>query len=384
MTDAAFRASSKRNHVSLALIMLCNFSAALAFGLLQPVLAIQMEQSGHSSAMIGVVVSIWSLAIIVGSPFYPQIIYRLGVKPSLVSGLAVTASLILLFPLSRDPIVWALFQFLLGLTFGHFWIVSEAWINALATSERRGLTTSIYVVSIALGGSLGPLLIRVIGYEGMAPFLLCSASLVLGAAPVFFVANLPQLDRDKPSRFRTIVGAFPMILILGLVAGFTDQGPTGLLSTYILKAGHNVEVVTLALFILGLSRVLFIIPLGIFADRTSHRLALIVSSLLCILLVLLLPVTHSQPLKLFALLFLLGALLDAFYALSLAELGSRYMGSQLASANTVFVMLHSIGSFGGSIGLGQSMDTFGTLGYSLFIVIVVALLPLGYFTLGKR
>ena len=157
--------SESKNISSLAVIMLCNLSAAMAFGLLQPVLTIRMEQAGQSSAMIGVVVSVWSLAIIVGGPLYPKIIYKLGIKPSLVSGLALTGCLILLFPLSNNPFVWALFQFLLGLAFGHFWVVSEAWLNTLASDERRGLTASLYIVSLALGGSIGPLLINLVGYQ---------------------------------------------------------------------------------------------------------------------------------------------------------------------------------------------------------------------------
>ena len=369
---------------SLAIIMLCNLSAAMAFGLLQPVLTIRMEQAGQSSAMMGVVVSAWSLAIIVGGPFYPKIIYKLGVKPSLVSGLALTGTLILLFPFSNNPFVWASFQFLLGLAFGHFWVVSEAWLNTLAKGERRGLTTSLYVVSLAIGGSIGPLLINLVGYEGFAPFILCSAILILGATPLFFLASPPSLNEEEPPRFRLIIAAFPMILVLGLVAGFTDQAPTGLLPAYILKAGFDVTFVTLALFAVGLGKLLFVIPIGLLADYASPRLALVLSSSLCIALVLALPATHGHPYYLLTILFLFGALLDAFYALSLAQLGTSYRGVELASANTVFVMLHSFGSFGGSLGLGLSMDTFGTNGYSLFIAMIVVLLPIGYVLLRQR
>lgn len=376
--------SESKNISSLAVIMLCNLSAAMAFGLLQPVLTIRMEQAGQSSAMIGVVVSVWSLAIIVGGPLYPKIIYKLGIKPSLVSGLALTGCLILLFPLSNNPFVWALFQFLLGLAFGHFWVVSEAWLNTLASDERRGLTASLYIVSLALGGSIGPLLINLVGYQGLSPFILCSAILILGTTPVFFLADPPDLDAEEPPRFRSIIAAFPMILILGLVAGFTDQAPAGLLPAYILKAGFDVELVTAALFMVGFGRLLFIIPIGILADYASPRLALILSSSLCIALVLALPATLGHSLYLLAILFLLGALLDAFYALCLAVLGARYRGAELASANTVFVMLHSFGSFGGSFGLGLSMDTFGINGYSFFIAMIVALLPTGYLLLRQR
>lgn len=374
----------RKNISTLVVIMLCNFSAAMAFGLLQPVLSIRMEQAGQSSAMIGVVVSVWSLAIIVGGPLYPKIIYKFGVKPSLVSGLVLTGCLILLFSISNNPVIWMLFQFLLGLAFGHFWVVSEAWLNTVASDERRGLTTSLYIVSLALGGSVGPLLINFFGYQGFSPFILCSVILILGTAPVFFLENPPELDAEEPPRFRLIIAAFPMILILGLVAGFTDQAPAGLLPAYILKAGFNIDLVTTALFMVGLGRLLFIIPIGMLADYASPRIALILSSLLCISLVLVLPATLGHPLYLLAILFLLGALLDAFYALCLAVLGKRYRGAQLASANTVFVMLHSFGSFGGSFGLGLSMDAFGVSGYSIFIASIVVLIPAGYLLLRQH
>lgn len=53
---------------------------------------------------------------------------------------------------------------------------------------------------------------------------------------------------------------------------------------------------------------------------------------------------------------------DVFYALGVALIGTRFANHELAAANTVFVVLHSMGGFGGSVLVGWAMDATGPVG----------------------
>jgi len=139
-------------------VIASNGIAAIAYGLLQPVLTLRMAHAGHSDLVIGAVASAWALGIVAGSPFYARIIRRFGPKPSLLLGLMTAGILMLLFTTTHHVAAWGLLQCIQGLAFGHFWVLSESLINTLVDPKARGRVAGLYVTVLGLGGALGPLL----------------------------------------------------------------------------------------------------------------------------------------------------------------------------------------------------------------------------------
>ena len=62
---------------------------------------------------------------------------------------------------------------------------------------------------------------------------------------------------------------------------------------------------------------------------------------------LLLPVSTGNAWSFFAVLFVCGGVVAAFYSVGLALLEGSYSGSKLANANAAFVMLYSAGRLAG-------------------------------------
>ena len=58
------------------------------------------------------------------------------------------------------------------------WIVSEIWMNALATAHDRSRLMGVYATMLAAGFTLGPLAVRVTGLEGWQPFAIVAAGIV--------------------------------------------------------------------------------------------------------------------------------------------------------------------------------------------------------------
>lgn len=121
-------------------------------------------------------------------------------------GLLATGTRMVLFPFVHDAVAWAFFQFLQGLAFGHSWVLSEAWINGMARAESRARTIAVYVTVLGLGASLGPLLVNLVGETGVLPFVTCSALLMLGSAPLFFLRGIePECEEPAPPRVRKVI-----------------------------------------------------------------------------------------------------------------------------------------------------------------------------------
>jgi predicted MFS family arabinose efflux permease len=363
--------------MSLCAIIISNGFAAAAFALLQPVMSLRLGASGTPATIIGVVVSVWSIGIIAGSPFYSEIIHRLGALPSLFFGLIATGVLIFLFPIFPNWIAWAIFQFMLGLMFGHFWVLSEAWINVVANPDYRARTIAFYVMALIAGGSIGPLVLEFVDAKNDFAFYICAAMLIVGCVPLFVLRNIePDIDEEQPPQMFSIIKRMPVLLIVALVAGFIDQAPSGMLSIYIFKETGTGSLIPVLLMCIGLGRAAFILPIGYFADKFSNMKVLLISSVLCMTLACMVPFALNKSMILLALFFLWGATFDAFYALGIALIGEQCKNSEVAVANTAFVVLHSIGGFGGTALVGLSMDRLGNIGYVVSIAAIVALLPL--------
>jgi predicted MFS family arabinose efflux permease len=88
----------------------------------------------------------------------------------------------------------------------------------------------------------------------------------------------------------------------------------------------------------------------------------------------LLPFLGEVGPLLWLLLFLWGGLLFAVYTVALGLLGDRFPPAHLAAANTVFVMVYNIGSFGGPVAAGAAMDLWSADGMAATIGIAAALL----------
>ncbi|SBP87591.1 MFS transporter [Thiomonas delicata] len=361
---------SAAHRAALAGVIASNGVAAMAYGLLQPVLTIRLAHADHSDLVIGAVASAWALGIVAGSPFYARIIRRFGRKPSLLFGLFSAGMLMLLFTTTSQVMVWGLLQCIQGLAFGHFWVLSESLINTWVAPSVRGRVASLYVTVLGVCGALGPLWINVIGTGGVLPFVTCAALLGVAATPLLWMQDSETRTEEAqqpPRHAAAILMAFPGLIVLGFAAGFADHGPQSLLPPFALDMGATVHAVSLMLFAMALGRALFVVPIGILADRSSLERVLAACAATTAVLVVGVYLLWSHVWVALILWFILGALFDAFYALGMTWIGHFVPAPDLPVANTAFVVLHSLGGFGGTTLLGAVMDWWGPVGYPLAI-----------------
>lgn len=373
------------HRAALVRVIAGNGIAAVAYGLLQPVLTIRMAHAGHSDVVIGSVASAWALGIVAGSPFYARIIQRFGPKPSLLLGLFSAGILMLLFTTTSRVVAWGLLQCIQGMAFGHFWVLSESLINTWATPARRGRVAGLYVTVSGVGGALGPLLMNGIGTGGVLPFITCAALLAAAAIPLLWMQGAAARWEGfrQPTRHAgAILMASPGLIALGLAAGFADHGPQSLLPPFALNMGATVHAVSMMLFAMALGRALFVVPIGMLADRSSTERILALCAGATAVLIIGVYLLWAHAWVALALWFVLGAMFDAFYALGMTWIGHRVPASDLPAANTAFVVLHSLGGFGGAALLGAVMDWWGPAGYPIAISVFAAAVALLWMRVG--
>lgn len=367
---------------SLAAIIGMITVVGLVFGLTGPLLNLHLEHQGHSGRLIGLNGAMTALGALVFTPFIPAVAARAGAFRLLFTTLAATALLLVAYKLLDDYRVWFLLRFMMGIAVVVPFLVSEIWINQIATPQNRGRMLGLYGASISAGFGAGPLLMQVTGVEGWTPFL-CGAGLVLAAMAAISLAkdDRPYLDRQGSGSPLRYFRLSPLAILAGLMYGAIETGIFGLLPVYGVRSGFDVGTAAAQLSVIAAGNILLQYPVGWLADKTNPRRVLAMCAAVGVLGGALLPALKDSWLM-WPLLFVWGGTITGMYTVALTMLGQKYTGLALASANAALIFAYNVGAMGGPPMLGQAMDlvdpdgmVYGLGAFFLVFLIANAVVP---------
>lgn len=357
----------------LVAVLASMLAVGLTFGTSIPLIALLLEQRGVPSALIGLNSSMSLLATVLLSPLMPPLVQRIGTLPALLGGIVVIVTGYLLMPIFNSLPSWFVLRFMIGVGMAVHWVVSETWLNAAAPPARRGLYAGIYATLMGMGFALGPSLLTVIDLSGWTPFLVVSAFILAAGIPLLLaIGAVPVLDISVESGKWSALRIAPTIYAAIFVSGLVDTSILSLLPIYGLRHGlmQNDAVILLSVTVAG--TVVFQMPLGWLADRVGTRGLLLVSGVIGMAGALTVPAVLGMPGLLWPTLFVWGGVVAGLYTIGLTELGHRFTGGTLASANALFVMVYCIGSLVGPTLSGIMMDLAGPPGFPWTIAAVFA------------
>ena len=357
--------NARERRRSLAAIVGSVFGVGVAYGALIPLLSLRLEAAGVDSVLIGLQGAMFPLATLVIGAFIPSLVSRVPLLAVLYASLAVAALCALLFPVFPTLAAWCVLRFVMGSAGTVHWILSEIWMNALATARDRSRLMGIYATMLAAGFAAGPLIVRATGIEGAMPFAAVAVGILIAALPLPLArARVPVLPARHGFGLRSLLEREPGVLLAALMAGLLDAAVIVFLPLYAVRSGYvpGDAVTLVAWFMAG--NLVFQIPLGWWADRSDRWRVLRLCVACSLVGALLLPVLAPggwlpSPKLLAAVLFVWGGTSFGLYTLSLAVLGERCKLAELAAANTLFVMVYEIGGVGGPLLVGAAMDLVG-------------------------
>jgi MFS family permease len=350
--------SGTSRRLTLAAILSSSLGVGLIFGFQPPLIAMALSRAGSSALAIGAVTAASLIAVILCGPLYPRLIGQLGLKRSVIIGIATGALALACMPAASGIAPWMGFRFVTGCVLGLSWIGSEIWLNTVSGDAERGTVMGIYGTVFSVGIVGGPVLLEFTGTEGWRPFLVGAACLLATLLPVTML-KATRADRAVRAPLVDLVRAVrvaPIVMLAAVVAGLVESADLALLPLYGLNAGMQERAALFLVTVFMAGNVVLQMPIGLLADRFGRRAVLAGCAVASALGPLLLPVCLDAPVWLGLLLFLWGGTLYAFYSQGMALLGERFPAAQLAAANTVFVMVYCAGGvIGPSLG-GFAMD----------------------------
>jgi MFS family permease len=348
---------------SLVAVIASVFGVGVAVGALVPLMSIVLEARGVGTVLIGVNSAMLPLAVLLVTPFLPRVAARLGTMASMLLALAVTVVAVLLLPIFPQLWAWFVLRFVIGAAMAMQWLVSETWMNLVATERTRGTVMGAYATVLAGGFALGPVLLQVTGTEGILPFVAAAAALASSALPLALgIGIAPPLVLHRARSMLQILWVAPVALAAALAGGLTDAGIFVLLPLYGLRLGLPESTSVLLLTSFAAGTLALQVPIGWIADRTSRLPVLTICAAVGVAGAMLLPFALGHPVLLWPLLFIWGGTVFGLYTVGLSLLAQSVPASQFALANGAFIMIYELGSLTGPVIGGAAMDLVGPQG----------------------
>jgi len=296
----------------------------------------------------------------------------------------VAAVMLVALGLFQDIYLWFPLRFMLGATAAILWSASEAVINELAEDNWRGRIIGIYGSAGAAGFALGPLILIMTGTDGLLPFVVTAALVIVAGIPLFWLHNEPDADTDGGhARLRRIFRIVPHIMLLNLTYAAAIEAFIAFFPLFGIHIGLGEARSLSLLTTFALGGVFLQLPLGWLADH-MHRHKLLLS---CIVLTMIgffvLPEMITMPVAGPVFAFTLGGVEGMIYALGVILLGQQFRGAELAAASVLYTGMWGAGTMIGPLLVGAGMDMLGDASMSkLIAAIYLCYLPVFFWSVN--
>ena len=362
---------------SLTAAILCAALAGAGFGLLMPLVSLNLEAMTGSGAVVGGNATAAAISTIVMTPLIPFLFSRLPPRAAMAGASAFTGLGIAAFPVLPDVYAWWVLRFVTGCAVTIIFVGSETWINQLARPESRASLLAVYATVLSAGFGSGGLILAALGAEGYAPWLAGAAIFLAGALPVALLRGPGLVPPDAgDAGLKALIGAArlaPPAILAGLVFGAMETAVYTLVPVYAERLGFAAATVGVIVAAAAMGGIALQIPVGRFADRAGRLTTLRAVAAGGIVLPLLAALAGANLALLLPLVFLFAGLSSAFYTLGLALIGERVQAGALAAANAAFIFAYGLGSLIGPPAMGAAMDGFDPFGLMIAFSALAAL-----------
>ncbi|HEX9448898.1 MAG TPA: MFS transporter [Dongiaceae bacterium] len=370
--------TQRQRQMILAGLFASIFTFGTAFGGLVPWMALVLEGRGTGSLWIGAVAAANSLGVMLAAPFVTRLVGRFGTAPAMIASAIITLVATALLPVMTNVPAWFLLRLLSGLAGAVPWVVSETWINIVAGEQHRNRVFALYGALIAIGFATGPIILTLVGTEGLAAIGCFIALTIVSAIPMVMMwRHMPKLDHASDHNLLRVFRVVPALLAAAFLSGALDAALFSFLPIWGLATGLDKQfaLTLLSIFIAG--NILMQFPLGWVADKIGPRSVMLGCAATCLLGPVAVVLSLGQPVLQALAFFIWGGSVWGAYTVALAAMGRYFTGGALAVANAAFVMVYTFANIIGPPIAGYAFDTWrphGLMVVSFAVALIFALI----------
>lgn len=304
----------------------------LTYGLSAPLLALSLAQQGFGQSFIGANAAMHAVGVLAVAPLLPGLAWRTGPKLPIAAALLAAAATLALFPVMPSIWLWFPLRIALGAAAETLFVMSETWLNQLSDEVTRARTMAIYTAALSLGFALGPVILTVVGTEGLVPYLLGGGIALLALLSIAMPwVRTPVFERPTHPNPLRYISLAPVAIGATLVNAALETAGMSFLPLYAMQSGWAEGPATLLLSVLLLGAIVLQLPIGWLGDRMDRGRLVIGLGLASMVGALIWPLVLRTPFLAYPLLFVWGGLFVGIYTIMMAVVGSRFHGGDLVS-----------------------------------------------------
>jgi MFS family permease len=339
----------------------------IAFGLTFPLLSLLLERRGVPAWIIGLNAAMSPLGIIIAGPVIPAAVRYLGARRIGYLTMFAMAALLMGFFIFPSLAAWFILRFVFGMMSGTLYTLSEAWIVHFAEGPRRGQILGLYTSVASITFSAGPLIIPYVDVEGVAPWILGSAMILMAGIPLLFLKAGDEFRPDKGQSVAGFVRRAPFLLFAVLTLTTFDAVMLAFYIIYGLRSGLSLEIASSALGVAIAGNAVLQFPIGMLTDRWGPISVMWLATLVSMAMSALLPFTITT-IAIWPVAFIAGAAAFAIYTAALAVLGDEFKGSELIAGSAAFAATWGVGGIAGPPIVGAAIDAVGIQALPVFLI----------------
>jgi MFS family permease len=366
------------------------FVSGFAQGMLLPLLAILLEEVGVSSSLNGLSASAFYIGILVISPFIEKPLHKFGYKRLIVTGIALTAVSLLIFPIWQAIWFWFILRLIIGIGDHIFHFATQVWLTSMSVEGKRGRNISIYGLSFGLGFGVGPIMTKLIEIHPALPFVVATVLCVLA------LFLLIKIDNEYPENITTVdvqstwqrYGKVFRLSWPGLLGtfgyGFIETTVHSNFPVYAVRQGLGVDAVSILLPAFAIGALLFQVPLGLLSDRLGRKPILVTSLLIGGISFLLMTINTS--LVYLAVMFLIsGLFLGSLFSMGITFMADLLPRELLPAGNILAGICFSLGSIFGPLigGLAIQVLKEGSIFFTIGGMMIILFVLVSFFNPSK-
>jgi len=349
------------------------FLSGISMGMFNPFISTLMAQHQVDDVWIGANSTVYFLAIALGTPLVAKMLRQIGIRRTMMLGLALMAVSAPLFAMTTQLSLWFVIRAVMGIASCLYLVCGQTGLNYFCHDSNRAIVSGLHAITFSFGFGIGPVIGSVL-YNASPQLSFSLGSILVLSGIVVVWIGLPERFIVFQSSSRTGIFKKLTLPLHGAFAyGFTISTLVSLYPVYLLRQNYSVNQIgyTFSLFVVG--GLLATIPITHFADRFSRVKLLFCCVCIALFCFLSLSLVENSIAKQICT-FIAGASVSPIFPLALALIGEKLSRDELSSGSAAFTTLYAFGCTAGPILSSLVMKNFNE--QSLFSLIVIIFLIL--------
>jgi MFS family permease len=332
---------------------------SMASALQSSLIGIRASLESFDTTATGLIMSAYYLGFIIGSMLVPGWVKNVGHIRVFAAVASLASITILMQSVVVNPWFWMLMRMGTGLCYAGLYIVTESWLNDIATNQTRGRLFSIYTIEIWASQTLGQVLLNLSSPGGYGLFILTSVLISMALVPLLLVRTpSPTINVPEKLNIVGLIKTAPLGVTGVTAAGVTAGALLGLGALYAQSIGMSVGQISLFIGASYVGGMLLQWPIGRLSDRQDRRVTILWVSLVGALAAFIVPLgnmNNSQILMMVGM-FCVGAFTFPMYSLASSHMNDQLRPEQILSASSGMILLNGIGGMMGPLLAASLMD----------------------------